>query len=74
MRHALRLRDLGGLLALLLCLISLSSLKRGCRSDGGVVARETRPTIHWHGHRSLRLRTRPLQPRSVYQTLAVLVC
>ena len=58
----LRLRKLGRLLALLLCLICLSSLKRGCRSDGGVVARETRPTIHSHGRRSLRLRSRPVQP------------
>jgi hypothetical protein len=57
----LRLGKLGGLLALLPGLVSLSSLKRGCRSDGGVVARETRPTTHWHGHRSLRLRTRPVQ-------------
>jgi hypothetical protein len=70
----LGLRKLGGLLALLLCLIRLRSLKRGCRSDGGVVARKTRRTIHWHGHRSLRLRTRPFQLRSAYQTPASLWC
>jgi len=55
----------GGLLALLLCLIGFRRLKRGCRSDSGVVARETWPTIRWHGHRSLRLSTRAVQPRSV---------
>lgn len=49
----LSVRKRGGLLALLLCLIRLGSLKRGRRSDGGAVARKTRPTIHWHGHRSL---------------------
>ncbi len=59
----LRLAKLS-LLALPLSLIGRSSLKRGCRSDGGVVARETRPTIHWHGQRSLRLRTRLGQPWS----------
>jgi hypothetical protein len=57
----LRLAKPGGLLALLLSLIGLSSLKRGCRRDGRVVPREARPTIHWHGQRSLRLRTRPGQ-------------
>ena len=46
----LRVGKLGCLLALSLCLISLGSLERGCRSDGRAVARETRPTIHWHGH------------------------
>jgi hypothetical protein len=58
----LRLAKLRSLLALLLGLIGLGSLKRGRRSDCGVVARETRPTIHRHGNRSLRLRTWPVQP------------
>jgi hypothetical protein len=51
------------LLALLLGLIGLRSLKRGPRSDCGVVARETRPSIPRHRRRSLRSRTWPVQPR-----------
>src|ERR1700730_7470182 len=53
----LGLAKLGILFALLLGPISRSSLARGCRSQGGPVLRETRPTIRLHGHRSLRLRT-----------------
>jgi hypothetical protein len=64
----LRLAKLRSVLALLLSLIGLSSLKRCRRSDCGVVARETRPTIHRHGNRILRLRTWAVQPRSPCQT------
>ena len=60
----LRLAKLRGLIALLLSLIGLGSLKRGRRSDCGVVARETRPPIHRHEKGSLRLRTWRIQPRS----------
>lgn len=61
----LRLARLTSLLGLLPRLVCRRRLQRGRRSDGGVVARETRTTIHRHGHRSLRLRTsRHLAPRS----------
>jgi hypothetical protein len=63
-RRRLGLAKLSSLLALLLGLIGRSSLVRGCRRQSGVVASETRPTIRWHGPRSLRLRTRPRQGRS----------
>jgi hypothetical protein len=57
-------------LALLLGRIGLRSLKRGRRSDCGVVACEARPSIPRHGRRSLRFRTRPVQPRSPSQSPA----
>jgi hypothetical protein len=66
----LRLAKLLSLFALLLSLIGLSSLKRGRRSDCGVVAGETRPTIHRHGDRSLRLRTLAISATVACQTPA----
>ena len=60
-----RLAKLRSVLALLLSLICLGSLKRGRRSDCGVVARETRPPIHRHENGSLRSRTWPFQPLGV---------
>jgi hypothetical protein len=61
--RAPRLRLKAKLRRLLALLLGLCSLKRGRRSDCGVVARETRPSIPRHRRRSLRSRTWPVQPR-----------